>query len=83
MTKPTPNPQPLSVATATSLSIDNIEEYKQIYCAHYDACLWNAAMSRWPNFHCKDCAAFCPMDREKLVREGNRLDPGDLPIGKP
>lgn len=48
------NPVPL----LEKLSIDNVTEFKNIDCKHYELCLDQASDDNWPQFHCNSCEAY-------------------------
>ena len=68
-----PNPRPMSPHTASQLTIDNVTEYKQIFCKRYIRCLTLAANEKWPNFDCRSCNAFEEVPREVLEQEAKSI----------
>lgn len=44
------------------LSVDNIDRHKRYNCRSYVACLHDAARANWPQFHCRACRVFVPID---------------------
>jgi hypothetical protein len=55
-----PSPQAIDVSFTT----DGVDAYKRVDCKRYGRCLDVASDAGWPQFHCNDCHAYDPLEKD-------------------
>lgn len=63
------NPTPLTKEQLATLTMDNVEDYKNLNCAYYTGCLDQALESGWPQFGCGNCSAWKALEPEDRLRD--------------